>query len=191
MKILILGGDGYLGWPTSMFFANKGHHVYSIDNLFLEETIFELLDKQNLTISIAESCSGGLASDLITNISGSSKIFKGSIVSYSNESKISLLNVSKESIQKFGAVSNQVAKEMAIGVRKKFNTDIGLSITGIAGPTGESKDKPVGFTCFGISNKRNTFVKNKILSKHRRTNKELSSRTIYNLLRLKIIEGLT
>ena len=84
----------------------------------LEETIFELLDKQNLTISIAESCSGGLASDLITNISGSSKIFKGSIVSYSNESKISLLNVSKESIQKFGAVSNQVAKEMAIGVRK-------------------------------------------------------------------------
>ena len=168
-----------------------GNKIYSIDNLSLEETIFELLDKQNLTISIAESCSGGLASDLITNISGSSKIFKGSIVSYSNESKISLLNVSKESIQKFGAVSNQVAKEMAIGVRKKFNTDIGLSITGIAGPTGESKDKPVGFTCFGISNKRNTFVKNKILSKHRRTNKELSSRTIYNLLRLKIIEGLT
>ena len=168
-----------------------GNKIYSIDNLSLEEAIFKLLDKKNLTISIAESCSGGLASDLFTNIPGSSKIFKGSIVSYSNDSKISLLNVSKESIQKFGAVSDQVAKEMAIGVRKKFKTDIGLSITGIAGPTGESKDKPVGFTCFGISDKTNNFVKNKILSKHRRTNKELSSRTIFNLLRLKIIQGLT
>lgn len=165
-----------------------GNKIYTNENLSLEEIILKLLDKKHLTISIAESCSGGLTSDLITNIPGSSKIFKGSIISYSNESKISLLNVSKESIERFGAVSDQVAKEMALGVRKRFNTDIGLSITGIAGPTGESKDKPIGFTCFGINDSNGDFVANRILSNHRRTNKELSSRTILNLLRLKIVE---
>ena len=165
-----------------------GNKIYTNENFSLEEIILKLLDKKHLTISIAESCSGGLTSDLITNIPGSSKIFKGSIISYSNESKISLLNVSKESIERFGAVSDQVAKEMALGVRKRFNTDIGLSITGIAGPTGESKDKPIGFTCFGINDSNGDFVANRILSNHRRTNKELSSRTILNLLRLKIVE---
>ena len=167
-----------------------GDKVYTNENFSLEEIILKLLANKKLTFSIAESCSGGLTSDLITNIPGSSKIFKGSIISYSNESKISLLNVSKESIKRFGAVSDQVAKEMAIGVRKRFNTDIGLSITGIAGPTGDSKEKPIGFTCFGINDINGDFVKNRILSNHRRTNKELSSRTILNLLRLKILERL-
>tara|TARA_A100001011_G_scaffold331856_1_gene358538 strand:- start:30180 stop:31400 length:1221 start_codon:yes stop_codon:yes gene_type:complete len=167
-----------------------GDKVYTNENFSLEEIILKLLANKKLTFSIAESCSGGLTSDLITNIPGSSKIFKGSIISYSNESKISLLNVSKESIKTFGAVSDQVAKEMAIGVRKRFNTDIGLSITGIAGPTGDSKDKPIGFTSFGINDSNGDFVLNRILSNHRRTNKELSSRTILNLLRLKILERL-
>jgi len=164
--------------------------VYSDKNMSLEEVIFELLLKNNLTLSIAESCSGGLASDLITNISGSSKIFKGSVVSYSNESKIKLIGVSEKTIKSYGAVSNEVAIEMAIGVKKKFKSDIGLSITGIAGPNGSGKDKPIGFTCFGISDKKEDFVFNKILSNHRRTNKELSSRTVLNLLRLKLIKKL-
>ena len=164
--------------------------VYSNENISLEEVIFKLLLKNNLTFSIAESCSGGLTSDLITNIFGSSKIFKGSIVSYSNESKVSLIGVSEKTIKKFGAVSNEVAIEMAIGVKKKFKSDIGLSITGIAGPNGSLKGKPVGFTCFGISDKKGEFVYNKIFSNHRRTNKELSSRTILNLLRLKLMKKL-
>jgi len=164
--------------------------IYSNNKTSLEEVISTLLLKNNLTLAIAESCSGGLTSDLITNISGSSKIFKGSVVSYSNESKIELLGVSEKTIKKYGSVSNEVAIEMAIGVKKKFKSDLGLSVTGIAGPNGSVKNKPVGFTCFAISHKKGEFVYSKILSNHRRTNKELSARTILNLLRLKLINKL-
>lgn len=102
-------------------------------------------------ISTAESCTGGLVASYLTSIPGSSKYFTSGIVSYSNDAKIKLLNVNSKTLDKFGAVSEEVAKEMAIGSLKIANSDIAVSITGIAGPEGITKNKPVGMVCFGIA----------------------------------------
>jgi len=116
-----------------------------------EEELVAILAAANLTISAAESCTGGLAGKRITDISGSSKVFKGGAVTYCNESKIKLLHVNENTISKYGAVSEQTAVEMASGAKKLFNTDIAFAITGIAGPDGGSVDKPVGTVCFGFA----------------------------------------
>jgi len=145
-------------------------HIYGYDELTLVEAIAEILIKNNLTISVAESCTGGLISDMITNISGCSLYFKKSIVTYSNESKISLIGVSKKTLEKYGAVSKEVAIEMVKGVSK--NVNIGLATTGIAGPTGGSIDKPVGLLFVGlvindiIKVKKIISVGNRLKNKH-------------------------
>ena len=118
-----------------------------------------LLKKHNYKIAVAESCTGGLISNNLTDISGSSEYFDRGIVSYSNSSKIELLSVSEELIIKHGAVSSEVAEAMADGVRHKSNVDIGLSTTGIAGPTGGTSGKPVGLVFIAVSTKKNTMVK--------------------------------
>ena len=113
--------------------------------------IGKMLTDKNLTIACAESCTGGLLTSRLTDISGSSAYVKGSVVAYSNEIKISALHVNPKTLEDFGAVSEQVALEMAAGIRKNFNTSIGLSITGIAGPTGGTEDKPVGLVYISVS----------------------------------------
>lgn len=103
------------------------------------------------TISVAESCSGGMLSSYLTSIPGASTYFTSGIVTYSNEAKIKLLSVSKESLDKYGAVSEEVAKEMATAAKKITDSDIAVSITGIAGPEGGTLSKPVGTVCFGAA----------------------------------------
>ncbi len=120
----------------------------------LEETLGDLLRNQEKTIAVAESITGGLISDLITNVPGSSQYFLASIVSYSNESKVQLLGVRKETLQDFGAVSEETALEMAEGVRNRIGSDIGASVTGIAGPSGATEVKPVGLVYFCVSDGR-------------------------------------
>ncbi|MBO4401364.1 MAG: CinA family protein [Selenomonadaceae bacterium] len=110
-----------------------------------------MLTEKNLTIACAESCTGGLLTSRLTDVSGSSAYVKGSVVAYSNEIKISALNVHEQTLENFGAVSEQTALEMAAGIRKSFNTSIGLSITGIAGPTGGTDEKPVGLVYIAVS----------------------------------------
>lgn len=105
---------------------------------------FRLLLSENLTLSIAESCTGGLLSKAITDISGVSSVYKGGACVYSNESKINLLGVSSKTLKDYGAVSKKTAEEMAKGVCRLFNTDIGIAITGIAGPGSDDTEKPVG-----------------------------------------------
>ncbi len=117
----------------------------------MEIEIGALLTEKKLTIACAESCSGGLLTDRLTNISGSSAYVKGAVVAYANEIKINILHVNEETLKNFGAVSSQTAKEMAENVRKILNTDVGVSITGIAGPTGGTAEKPVGTVYIGIS----------------------------------------
>lgn len=117
----------------------------------LERDIGEILRSRKLTVSAAESCTGGRIGDKITDIPGSSDYFLGSAVTYSNEAKRDILGVSEDSLRSFGAVSEQVANEMAKGCRNAFGSDLGLSTTGIAGPSGGSAEKPVGLVWFGIS----------------------------------------
>ncbi len=115
----------------------------------LEDTGF-LLKKKGWTISVAESCTGGLIGSLLTSVPGSSDYFAGGIIAYSNEVKRNLLSVSSQTLDEFGAVSEETVREMSRGVKKLLKTDVGISVSGIAGPTGGSKNKPVGTIALGV-----------------------------------------
>lgn len=119
-----------------------------------EKEIASILIKNNLKISTAESCTGGLISSRLTDISGSSEYILQNFVTYSNTAKNEILGVNLETLEKYGAVSHETAKEMAQGLINKFNCDISLSITGIAGPSGGTKEKPTGLVYIGISNSK-------------------------------------
>ncbi len=106
-----------------------------------------------MTLACAESCTGGLVAKLVTDIAGSSEVFEGGVVSYSNEVKMKILGVSEKTLAAHGAVSEETAREMALGVRVRLGADIGVSTTGIAGPGGGPPEKPVGTVCFGIASK--------------------------------------
>ncbi len=113
---------------------------------------------RKITLAIAESCTGGYISNMFTNISGASKVFERGIICYSNASKVALLNVDPESIKQNGAVSETVAKQLANNIRVLSNVDIGIGVTGIAGPTGGTPEKPVGLVYIGFSTINETFV---------------------------------
>lgn len=123
-----------------------------------EEIIGKLLIEKTLTLSVAESCTGGLVSSKLTDVSGSSGYIKLNLVTYSNDAKINVLGVPEEIINTYGAVSEQNAVAMAEGIRNLSETDIGLGITGIAGPTGGTLEKPVGLVYIGIANGGKTEV---------------------------------
>jgi nicotinamide-nucleotide amidase len=148
----------------------------------LEKTIGDYLRNKGWTLAIAESCTGGLICDHITNVSGSSDYFMGGMVNYSNASKSKHLGVPSNDIKKYGAVSPQVAKKMAQGVRKTFNTTFGLSTTGVAGPTGGTKRSPVGRVFIGMANGRRTWVKKLDLKGNRREIKEQAAKRSLELL---------
>lgn len=131
-----------------------GEYVFSTEGETLEEVVGKLLSRNRLTLALAESCTGGLVAHRVTNVSGSSNYFERGIVSYSNESKVEVLGVPKELIASFGAVSKEVVEAMAEGVRKLAKADIGVSISGIAGPTGGTPTKPVGTVFIGISHEK-------------------------------------
>lgn len=134
-------------------------HLWHEGFLSLEEVIMQKALAKKLTISFAESCTGGLCSHRLTQISGISQVFWGSVVSYDNSVKEKVLQVKAETIQKNGAVSEQVAMEMAQGVRLNLKTSIGVSLTGIAGPTGSTEEKPVGLVWIGFSTANKTYAK--------------------------------
>ena len=131
----------------------------------LAKKLVNKLKKKKLTISIAESCTGGMLSSSITSISGSSKVFTLGLITYSNKSKINLLKVNKKLIQKYGAVSKEVSLSMAKNLNKITKTNISLAITGIAGPNGGSRNKPVGLVYIGIK-KKNLFIDKKFIFKN-------------------------
>ena len=141
-----------------------------------------MLEKKK-TLALAESCTGGLISQKLTSIPGSSAYFERGIVSYSNEAKVSCLGVSEEMIRSFGAVSEETAGAMAEGVRKSAGTDIGLSITGISGPDGGTDLKPVGLMYIGYSDENGTIVEKHIFPHDRLVNNERAAFTALNILR--------
>ena len=125
----------------------------------IEKRIGKMLKERELKIAVAESCTGGLISSRITDISGASDYFEAGITTYSNESKIRLLNIPEDIVDRYGAVSEETAKSMAEGVKKTVHADIGVSVTGIAGPTGGTEGKPVGTVFIGLATKQATYVR--------------------------------
>jgi len=117
----------------------------------MKNDIGSILVDKGLTISVAESCTGGLIGSMITDVPGSSRYFLGGIIAYSNQSKMEILNVSSRTIEEHGAVSDQTVREMAGGVKRLFNSHLGLAVTGIAGPEGGSIEKPVGTVFIGLA----------------------------------------
>jgi len=142
-----------------------------IDEKLITQVSFHL-KKYNLTIATAESCTGGLLANTLTNLSGSSAYFDRGVISYSNSAKIDLLGIPENLLNTHGAVSEPGAKAMAEGIRTTSNVDIGLATTGIAGPTGGTKEKPVGLVYIALSTTNNTPVKKYQFSGNRLQNKE-------------------
>ena len=134
-----------------IYATEVGGYIYGVDVESLEHAVVDKLKARGVSVAFAESCTGGLISKRITDISGASEVFMGSCVTYSNEAKMKLLGVKAETLERFGAVSEQTAREMARGVRAALGVDIGVSVTGIAGPTGGTREKPVGTVFLGIS----------------------------------------
>ena len=159
-----------------------GDYIYSDEDLPIEEVIGKILTERKLKLAVAESCTGGLICHRITNIPGSSNYFERGVVSYSNESKIEILGVNPETIKNFGAVSEQTAIEMARGVRKISKADIGISTTGIMGPTGATETKPIGLVFVGYSDSEREFAKQFNFADNRVRNKDRSSQAALEIL---------
>tara|TARA_B100000427_G_scaffold69217_1_gene55526 strand:+ start:131 stop:1411 length:1281 start_codon:yes stop_codon:yes gene_type:complete len=158
-------------------------YVYGYDNDKLEQVIADLLIKNNLTVSTAESCTSGLLASRLTDVPGSSQYFKGGSVCYSNELKINDIGIDKDLIERYGAVSEEVAKSLAKNIAQKNNTDLGIGITGIAGPDGGTEKKPVGLVFVGIFYKNNLYIKKYNLTPDRITNRELTVTLCLNEIR--------
>lgn len=166
-------------------------YIYGIDCSCIEEAVVPMLIERNLKLATAESCTGGLIGKRITNVSGASKVFDCGIISYSNEIKHRVLGVSKEALEKYGAVSEEVAKQMAIGALKVSGADIAVSVTGIAGPTSDGTSKPVGLSYIALADKDNVWVKELNTSrKDRDYNRFVNSSNALNMVRMYINKSL-
>ena len=149
-------------------------YVYGFDSDKLEEVVADLLIKNNATIATAESCTAGLLSVRLTDVPGSSEYFNGGIVCYSNELKHDLVNVKQNTLDQYGAVSEETAGELAVNIAKNLKSEIGVGITGIAGPDGGTEKKPVGLVFVGISYKNNVYIRKYNLTPNRNINRELT-----------------
>lgn len=164
-----------------------GNWIYGYEDETLEQIVGSLLHQKQKTLSTAESCTGGYIAHLITSIPHSSSYFMGGVVSYANEVKMNVLGAKKETLEKYGAVSQQTVEEMVAGVSKKLNTDYAIAVSGIAGPTGGTPEKPVGFVWIAIK------TPTKLLSRHfqfgdnRERNIRITAITALNWLRKEIL----
>jgi len=165
-----------------------GDAVYSTENKNLEDVAAELLLESNTTVSIAESCTGGLVSSKLTDIPGISKVFNRGIISYSNQSKVENLGVSPETLDTYGAVSEAAAVEMAKGIRDIAKTDIGLSITGIAGPDGGTPEKPVGLVYVALAGKDTVKCKELKLWGNRNRIRNVTSLYAFDMIRRYVLK---
>ena len=170
-------------------FNNKiGNYIFGKGKEKLEQIVLMGLKKNNLSLSVAESCTGGRLSQYITSIPGSSDTFLGGIVAYSNNLKINLLGIEKKIIEKYGAVSKNVAIKMAKSIREKTNSNIGIGITGISGPSGGSEKKPKGLVYIAISDQNYIKTKKYILEMNRKMHQDLTSYIALDLIRKYYVE---
>lgn len=165
-----------------------GKHIFATNEDTLPKVVGELLTAQKLTIACAESCTGGLIATLLTDIPGSSEYFTQGVVSYSNTAKIRLLKVKEDTLHQFGAVSEQTAYEMAVGIRALSGCDVGISTTGIAGPGGATETKPVGLVYIGVSTPVHTFIQKYLFTGDRANIRMRAAKSALDLLRRNLLD---
>ncbi len=153
-----------------------------MDTLIRIERLINIFQRQEKMLAFAESCTGGYICHMFTNISGSSNVFERGVVCYSNEAKMELLGVKETDIKEHGAVSEPVARQLAQGIRNISNVDVGIGITGIAGPTGGTPEKPVGLVYIGFSSRDKTFVNRHQFDSDRITFKKLVLEEVLKLI---------
>jgi nicotinamide-nucleotide amidase len=163
-------------------------YVYSTTEISFETVLGEMLRERGLTLGTAESCTGGYISHLLTSISGASDYFKGSIVSYSNEIKEEVLGVNSETLKQHGAVSEETVQEMLKGALKNLNVDIAIAVSGVAGPSGGSSEKPVGCVYIGIANQNKSKINRLQFTQNRERNIQLSAITALVMLKKFLLE---
>ena len=181
-------GESILDEVEQFFKTCIGQYVYGKDDETLEAKVGQLLEKKSMTLATAESCTGGLIGHRLTQISGSSLYFKEGFVVYSNEAKMLRLGVKKQTLIDFGAVSEPVARSMVEGLCRVTNADIGVAVTGIAGPMGGSETKPVGLTYIAISDANGIWCGKFVYTHDRIKNKERAAQTALNLVRLRLLD---
>lgn len=167
----------------NILYKQVSEYIYCEEDIGLEEVLGRLLKIKKETIAVAESLTGGLIQDRITNIPGSSAYFLGGVITYSNTAKTEILDVNEETLVTHGAVSAEVAAEMARGVQKKFRSDLAISTTGIAGPTGATANKPLGLVYVGIAHHSDIITKRFEFGKDRKINKQRSAQAVLELAR--------
>lgn len=160
-----------------------GHYIYGKEDELLEEVIAKIMIDRGLKLAVAESCTGGLISSRITNVPGSSQFFERGVITYSNASKVELLHVQEDAIQKYGAVSLEVCRQMAEGIKAISGIDIGISITGILGPTGATPTKPIGLVYIGLCDDKLCTAKEFHFGDNRLMNKDRASQAALEILR--------
>jgi nicotinamide-nucleotide amidase len=181
-------GEDIIGPVEAEIRRRLGDAVYSSDNSSLDEIAARLLIDSGKTLSVAESCTGGMVSSRLTDMPGISAVFDRSIVTYSNRAKMEELGVSRETLDTYGAVSEQTASEMAEGVRRISGTDIGISVTGIAGPGGGSDEKPVGLVFTALAHRDGTAVRKLDLWGSRSRIRNVTCLHVFDMLRRYLLE---
>ncbi|MDZ7548113.1 nicotinamide-nucleotide amidohydrolase family protein [Clostridium perfringens] len=161
--------------------------MYGEDENSLEAVVAEILCNKNLSIATVESCTGGLVASSLISYPGISEVFKEGAITYSNEAKMKRLGVKKETLDKYGAVSEETAKEMVIGIAREAKTDIAISTTGIAGPGGGTNEKPVGLVYIGIFVKGNVVVKKFNFTGDRERIRRKATMNALNILRKELL----
>ncbi len=164
-----------------------GANIYGFDDEEIEMIVVRLLTAQKKTLALAESCTGGGIANRVTNVPGASAVFFGGVVSYANDVKEKFLGVRAETLSQHGAVSEAVAREMAEGAREKFGADFAIAVTGIAGPSGGTKDKPVGTVIIALAGNFETVVERKFNSYEREAFKQLTAQQALEMLRVKLV----
>ena len=165
-----------------------GNCIYAYDDEPLENVVYNILKEKNLTLTTAESCTGGLIGSIITNVPGISSYYKEGIITYSNEAKMKYLSVKEETLNQYGAVSEQTAKEMAEGALKNSGADISVAVTGLAGPDGGTAEKKVGLVYIAVADKESTNVEKFQFTGTRQKVRRLAAKNAINMVRKKLLK---
>jgi nicotinamide-nucleotide amidase len=187
VDVRIVGKANAVEQAAAIITSTLGASIFSAADETLEEVVVKLLMQRNQTIAVAESCTGGLLANRITNVPGASAVFLGGYVCYANQAKIDMLDIDPALIEKHGAVSEQVAYALVEGARARGRSHYALATTGVAGPGGGTPEKPVGTVYIALAESGKTIMKKLFFPSDRETFKQIATQTAFELLRRRLI----